>query len=173
MDSSGLRKSAHDSDFALQKYLLLQDQHDELQRHIRDLYPVHSYTYSSTAVTSPSVSPARSSTFSPSLSINSSPSPSRRQYRRSSAPTMARAGPRGSASQLPPLLDEDLIVEVQADQQRLCDVNEGLKRALTELLNCEVVRKDGPMRTWVQSRLMDTERELRTGRRRRSSGSVD
>jgi hypothetical protein len=56
-----------------------------------------------------------------------------------------------------------------ADEAKLCDVNEGIKRTLTELLNCEAVRSDRAFRTWVQCRLMDTERELRSGRRRRSA----
>jgi hypothetical protein len=78
-----------------------------------------------------------------------------------------------SPASLEPVLDEELIDEMRADEQKLCDVNEGMKRALTELLNSEAVRKDRTMRTWVQTRLMDTERELRTGRRRRSNGSTD
>jgi hypothetical protein len=48
-------------------------------------------------------------------------------------------------------------------------VNESIKRVLTELLNCDTVRDDRALRTWVQCRLMDTEKELRTGRRRRSA----
>ena len=70
-------------------------------------------------------------------------------------------------------LDETLVEEMAAGEQKLFDVNEGLKRALTELLNCETVRKDAEMRTWVQTRLMDTERELRSGRRRRSHGGFE
>jgi hypothetical protein len=59
--------------------------------------------------------------------------------------------------------------EVAVEEAKLCDVNEGMKRALTELLNCETVRTDRAFRNWVQCRLMDTERELRSGRRRRSA----
>ncbi len=81
-----------------------------------------------------------------------------------------RSGYRHSHSTLEPVLDESLMEEMMAGQQKLSDVNEGIKRALTELLNCEAVRKDRTMRTWVQSRLMETEKELRSGRRRRSSG---
>jgi hypothetical protein len=60
---------------------------------------------------------------------------------------------------------------MEADEQKLSVINEGIKRALTELLNCDMVRNDHSMRIWVQSRLMDAERELRTGRsgRRRRS----
>lgn len=78
-----------------------------------------------------------------------------------------------SAGFLEPVLDEEIMGEMKADEQKLCNVNEGIKRALTELLNSDAVRNDRAMRTWVQTRLMDTERELRTGRRRRSNGSTD
>ncbi|KAJ4302473.1 hypothetical protein N0V88_002618 [Collariella sp. IMI 366227] len=61
------------------------------------------------------------------------------------------------------------LAEVAVEEAKLCDVNEGMKRALTELLNCDTVRGDREFRTWVQCRLMDTERELRSGRRRRSA----
>lgn len=64
---------------------------------------------------------------------------------------------------------EPALAEVAVEEAKLCDVNEGMKRALTELLNCETVRGDQAFRTWVQHRLMDTERELRSGRRRRSA----
>jgi hypothetical protein len=60
-----------------------------------------------------------------------------------------------------------------AEEARLADVTEGIKRALTELLNCEAVRRDAAFRGWVQTRLMETEKELRTRRRRRSSVGVE
>ncbi|KAI2638672.1 hypothetical protein GGS26DRAFT_587439 [Hypomontagnella submonticulosa] len=160
--------AGHNIDFAMQRYLLLQNQHEELRQHMHDLCP--SYTTSSTAVTSPSVSPTRSSSYSSSPSIRISPSPSR-NHRRSSMRTSD--GHRVSQTALQPVLDETLVEEMAAGEQKLFDVNEGLKRALTELLNCETVRKDAAMRTWVQTRLMDTERELRSGRRRRSHGGFD
>ncbi|KAI4862605.1 hypothetical protein F4820DRAFT_450800 [Hypoxylon rubiginosum] len=158
--------ASHNIDFAMQKYLLLENQHEELRQHMHDLCP--SYTNSSTAVTSPSVSPTRSSSGSPSFKILPSPS---RNHRRSSQSSPRSSGYRSSQTQLEPVLDESLIEEMAAGEQKLSDVNEGLKRALTELLNCETVRRDQAMRTWVQTRLMDTERELRSGRRRRSHSS--
>lgn len=168
MESGPDSVSYHNIDFAMHKYLLLQNQHEEIRQHMHDLCP--SYTTSSTAVTSPSVSPTRSFSGSPSLKLSSSPS---RNHRRSSLSSIRSSGYRGSQTQLEPVLDESLIEEMAAGEQKLFDVNEGLKRALTELLNCETVRKDQEMRTWVQTRLMDTERELRSGRRRRSHGSSD
>ncbi|KAI1842075.1 hypothetical protein JX265_013570 [Neoarthrinium moseri] len=159
--------TAHAGDFAMQKYLLLQSQHEELRQHMHELCPTYSCS-SSTTVTSPSLSPTRSFTMSPSSSSHTSPS---RNHRRSSA--SQRGGPRTSPSSLEPVLDEELVGVMAADELKLCDVNEGIKRALTELLNSDAVRRDRTMRTWVQTRLMDTERELRTGRRRRSNGSAD
>ncbi|KAI2625052.1 hypothetical protein GGR54DRAFT_637949 [Hypoxylon sp. NC1633] len=159
--------AGHNIDFAMQKYLLLQNQHEELRQHMHDLCPA--YTTSSTAVTSPSVSPTRSFCGSPSPM----PSPSPWRNHRRSSLSARNSGHRSSQAQLEPVLDESLIEEMAAGEQKLSDVNEGIKRALTELLNCETVRKDQAMRTWVQSRLMDTERELRSGRRRRSHGSFD
>ncbi|RYP79382.1 hypothetical protein DL770_006698 [Monosporascus sp. CRB-9-2] len=153
--------TGNNTEFALQKYLLLQNQHEELLQQLHDLCPT--YTTSSTAVTSPSLSPTRSFSSSPPL----------RNHQRSSGFSGTRLGYHGSHSMLQPVLDESLVEEMAAGEQKLSDVNEGIKRALTELLNCETVRKDRAMRTWVQSRLMDTEKELRSGRRRRSSGGLD
>ncbi|KAK7906513.1 hypothetical protein PG985_016250 [Apiospora marii] len=169
----------HNGDFVMQKYLLLQNQHDELQQHMHELCPL--YTTSSTAVTSPSSSPTRMlnpRSSNSSISSNSSsgsvaslsPPRSRQHRRRSSIPPAAASNVCGVYSQLAPVLDEEVMHEMAADEQMLCDVNEGIKRALTELLNCDKVRQDRAMRSWVQTRLMDTERELRTGRRRRSNG---
>ncbi|KAI5856187.1 hypothetical protein GGS23DRAFT_399648 [Durotheca rogersii] len=156
----------HNIGFAMQKYILLHNQYEELRQHMSDLCT--SYTTSSTAVTSPSVSPTRSSSSS---SLKLSPS-LQRNHRRSSLPVRP-SGHRYSQTQLEPVLDESLVEEMEAGEQKLFNVNEGIKRALTELLNCETVRRDQVMRTWVQTRLMDTERELRNGRRRRSHGALD
>lgn len=160
-------------DFAMQKYLLLQSQHEELLQHMQDLCPAYSCTPTA-AVASLSTSPTRAYSLSPSASKLTSPSPSRpRNHHRSSGNMSHRVTIRALPGALEPVLDEDLLEEMAADKQKLCDVNEGIKRALTELLNSEGVRKDRIMRTWVQARLMDTERELRTGRRRRGMGIVD
>lgn len=71
-------------------------------------------------------------------------------------------------------LDDETLAEVALEEAKLCSVNEGIKRTLTELLNCEATRGEDnrQFRSWVQGRLMEAERELRRGRRRRSAGSV-
>ncbi|KAH6951157.1 hypothetical protein BKA56DRAFT_711815 [Ilyonectria sp. MPI-CAGE-AT-0026] len=68
--------------------------------------------------------------------------------------------------------DEEALYEGSTGEQRLFDINLNIKRELTELLNCENVRSDTAFRMWVQTRLMETEKELRSGRRRQSSASL-
>ncbi|KAI0399627.1 hypothetical protein F4802DRAFT_29881 [Xylaria palmicola] len=173
--------ATHDLDFAMQEYLLLQDQHEELSQRLHQLSPPSTSSAATTTLslapttvtTSPSVSPTRSS-LSREGSSPSKLSPSWGRRRTSQTWTSgpdhhraARLDPRGPAQ------DGSLVGAVAAGEQKLFDVNEELKRALTELLNCEAVRRDGAMRTWVQTRLLETEKELRRGRRRRSSATVD
>ena len=52
------------------------------------------------------------------------------------------------------VLDESTLQELAEEEAKLFDVNEGIKRTLTELLNCAGVRSDRAFRTWVQSRLI-------------------
>lgn len=154
---AGWTAIAPNLDFAMQEYLLLHDQYEELCQRLHELSPA----------SSPSLSPA---TASP------SPSPPRDQQRTASYAWIS--GPayraRARASQRSPPRDGLLAVgDAGAGDRKLFDVNEGMKRALTELLNCDVVRHDRAKRTWVQTRLMETERELRRERRRRSSAAMD
>lgn len=66
-----------------------------------------------------------------------------------------------------PVIDA-AMAEMLSEEARLFTINEGIKRSLTELLNCETTRSDQTFRQWVMSRLMEVEKELRVGRRRRS-----
>lgn len=137
---------AHDLDhqnMAYEEYLALQSQHDTIRS---SLDTIRSSTVDSTT-TSPSLSPTRGGSR---CSSFGSPPAARRDNR-----TLAA------------VLDDAALGEVAAQEQRLLDVNEGIKRALTELLNCDLVRSDKAFRLWVQSRLMETEKELRSRRRRR------
>ncbi|KAI0537298.1 hypothetical protein GGR58DRAFT_355650 [Xylaria digitata] len=167
--------AAHNLDFAVREYLLLRNQHEELCQRLNQLSPTSSSASStttaslsvaSTAVTSPSVSPTR-----PFLGRDSF-SPYRDQ-RMTSHAWIRSPDYRNRIDQCEPVRDGSVVGEVAAGEQKLFDVNEGMKRALTELLNCEAVRQDRAMRTWVQTRLLETEKELRRGRRRRSSAAVD
>jgi hypothetical protein len=165
--------------FSLQKYLLLHSQHDALQKHLDSLSnPI------STASTSPSRSPTRC--HSRHSSISSSP---RSSFSSPSSPPQQTSIPTHSAPNfspqftshrsrhdrrfsLPPILDEAVMQEVEEEEEKLINVNQQIKSTLTDLLNCESVRADERYRTWVQSRLMDAERELREGRRGSLSGVI-
>ena len=166
----------HNYNFALQKYLLLQEQHQELSTHLDQIRPRLSPTTSVASVSSASTSPIRTSfSNSSTTSTSSGSSPRRvrssgRKYRRCCPD---RAAPATGQDVLDTIPDEETLYEISAEERRLFDVNESIKRALTEMLNCEAVRGDGSIRMWVQTRLMETEKELRSGRRRRGSNGVE
>ena len=151
---------AHSYNFTLQKYLLLQEQHEELSHHLEQIRPRKA---SVASISSRSTSDC--SVF--------STSPKRHSWYNE----RKRAGCSGwdavAADTLDTIPDEETLCEISAEEQRLFDVNESIKRALTELLNCDTLRDDKSMRMWAQTRLMETERELRSGRRRRSSPCMD
>lgn len=163
-------------ELALQKYMLLQDQHETLRVHLDQIRPTSCDGLAST-FTSPSTSPTRSFRSSPSVSPVSSRRHSRSSDRASgNKHGRARArcsgwddAHRGIETTLDTIPDEETLSEISVEEQRLFDVNEGIKRALMELLNCDASRSDPSFRMWVQTRLMETEKELRSGRRRRSS----
>ncbi|TDZ15886.1 hypothetical protein C8034_v010919 [Colletotrichum sidae] len=160
--SSPISSQEQNSNFALQTYLMLHSQHQELRQHLDQIRPVPT-TCTTSLASSPSVSPTRS-TCSP---FGQYPSAGgRRHHSRRSSLT----GPKARrSSSLAPIADETTIWAVAEEERRLFDVNEGMKRALMELLNCEQVRSDSSFRMWVQCRLMDTEKELRSERRRKSA----
>ena len=146
----GLTAEVHNMDttdyknMAYQEYLRLNSQHDRIRESL-DLIRGSS-TLGDSTTTSPSLSPTRSA-----------------GRHRFASPPVSRRDNRT----LETILDEATLCEIATREQQLLDVNEGIKRALTELLNCDLVRADKPFRTWVQSRLLETEKELRSRRRRR------
>ena len=156
-------KRGHSYNFVMQKYLLLLEQHQEVATHLEQIRP------RKTSITS-------TSTRSSSVSSATSTSPKRTSRDRRHG-RRARGGGFDSAYQttdpLDTILDEETLYVISAEEQRLFDVNEGIKRALMELLNCDTVRGDASMRSWAQGRLLETEKELRSGRRRLSSATVD
>ncbi|KAK4039863.1 hypothetical protein C8A01DRAFT_16181 [Parachaetomium inaequale] len=158
----------HCQDLALQKYLLLHEQHESLRQHLDELRPSARQTSLCTPV---SPSPATSPTTRMRMSFSPG-APRRRQpppQHTFSLPARNGASSSSSSSSYHDHEETSAAEVVAVEEAKLCDVNEGIKRALTELLNCETVRGDRAFRTWVQCRLMDTERELRSGRRRRSA----
>lgn len=171
--------------FALQKYLLLHSQHDALQKHLEKI----TTSVPTTTDTSPSHSPCRygrhSSVSSQSTSLSSSPDsstnclsqhpiPSNPHHHRSSSVAHRYARPPivTRRSSLPTIFDENMRGEIEQDEMKLKSVNQQIKNTLTELLNCESVRGDRRYRMWVQTRLMDAERELKTERMRSRERSV-
>ncbi|KAG7289983.1 hypothetical protein NEMBOFW57_006362 [Staphylotrichum longicolle] len=151
----------HSHDLALQKYLILHEQHESLRQHLDEIRQPRQNSICTPISPSPATSPTRRS---------HSPDESRRQSAQHSFSLPARKGsyPGAAGSDMGSAL-RVLTAEVAVEEAKLCDVTEGMKRALTELLNCDTVRSDRALRNWVQCRLMDTERELRSGRRRRSA----
>jgi hypothetical protein len=156
--------------FALQKYLLLHSQHDALQKHLNQI----SSSIPTTAATSPSHSrsPDRhghaSLSPSPELDDNMLTSPPRvtRNHHRGGRIPQSRPRPalRTRRSSLPTVIDESILGEIEQDEMKLKDVNQQIKSTLTELLNCESVRGDRRYRMWIQTRLMDAEKELKNNR---------
>ncbi|KAJ6787826.1 hypothetical protein PWT90_10687 [Aphanocladium album] len=158
----------HNYTFAMQKYLLLQEQHAELSTHLEQIRPRQSSLSSASTASSPDSSPNRSDE--PSLYYPVTRLSPRKRSRGAAAAARCSGfdGRRGSVV-LDTIPDEETMQAISAEEQRLYDVNESIKRALTEMLNCEIVRADASMRMWTQTRLMEAEKELRSGRRRRSS----
>ncbi|RDA92111.1 hypothetical protein CP533_6065 [Ophiocordyceps camponoti-saundersi (nom. inval.)] len=151
--------------FVLEQYRLLQEQHEELCNHLQQMCP--SRQPSASSVSTRSSSPSSSTTHHP------PPPPPPPQSRSPSRVTSRKRRARCSgwptaADALDTIVDEDTLCDISAEERRLSDVNEGIKRALTELLNTDTVRGDSSMRMWAQARLMETEKELRSGRRRRT-----
>ncbi len=180
----GALRAHHNHSFTLQKYLLLEEQHETLRHHIDQLRPLalDETAAGDAADASPVGSPTAPTApaYPPPPCVQPSPHPSQlpsvsaggryhhhRRRRRSLPPPVRPSHGAAACPETAP--DETTLHEVALEEARLFDVNEGIKRALTELLNCDEVRNDRSFRTWVQCRLMDTEKELRVGRRRRST----
>lgn len=151
----------HNYTQAMQEYMDLRVIRDELCLHLDQLRPgsLSAVTSNSSNYSSPATSPTRLS----------SRRHSRSGERRHHKVHARRCGWDETSETLDTIPDEETMEEISVEEKRLFDVDESIKRALTELLNCDSVRHDRSMRLWVQSRLMETEKELRSGRRRRSS----
>jgi hypothetical protein len=163
--------------FALQKYLLLHSQHDALQKHLESISQSPSSTTSTASSPLMSISPISPASFSTSYHTQ-------QHHRRSSAasyatpsispiaesplttsPPSTRPELPNRRSSLPPTLSgSPSLSEIEEGELKLMNINQQIKAALTELLNCESVRKDRRYRMWIQTRLMDAERELKGSR---------
>lgn len=160
----------HNRELTLRRYLFLQDEHESIRRHLDALSSDKSFASTSTSSTtttspgSPALSPTRASAFGhrrtdSALRRASTDAPRPRCHgRRSRVPDMT-------------VVDPVTLAEMLSEEARLFTINEGIKRSLTELLNCETVRGDQALRQWIMTRLLEVEKELRSGRRRRSCPS--
>ncbi|KAM3074319.1 hypothetical protein ACMFMG_002867 [Clarireedia jacksonii] len=148
---SGTNPMQKDSEraFALQKYLLLHSQHDALQKNI---------TAVTSTVQSAIIDSSASRERQRNASISSDSSSSDNEFSPSLiSPTFNRT------NSLASVVDESKVEEYE---MKLKNVNLQIKTTLTDLLNCESVKNDKRYRMWVQTRLMDTEKELRGSRSR-------
>jgi hypothetical protein len=157
---------SHDYTLAMQEYMDLQVQRDELSSYLDQIRPLSLSTSHSSTLSTPSSSPTRSSRSPSSRRGSAASGDSGRKRQRAHARC---SGWDVRSETLDTIPDEETLYEISAEERRLFDVDEGIKRALTELLNCDSVRHDRSMRLWVQSRLMETEKQLRSCRRRRGS----
>ncbi|KAJ4422751.1 hypothetical protein N0V82_002530 [Gnomoniopsis sp. IMI 355080] len=154
----------HNHELTLRRYLLLQDEHESIRRHLDALSSDTSSTCTTTTTTpsSPALSPTRASAFGHKRTDSA--------LRRASmdAPRPRCHGRRSRASPDVTAIDPTTLAEVMSEEARLFTINEGIKRSLTELLNCDTTRGDQALRQWIMTRLLEVEKELRSGRRRRS-----
>ncbi|TKA72238.1 hypothetical protein B0A49_05986 [Cryomyces minteri] len=140
----------------LNTYMMLYSQQTDLRRRLSS---TSSPTSSPEAVSLSSSPEARSPTFhhatiSP-VSRSTSGMPRRHRHSVSSVPEK-------------PYEEEDPL-DTSCDEDRLHEITQQIKATLTDLLNCAWVRHDDKFRAWVQSRLMDAEKELKQQKRRRLS----
>ena len=162
--------------YALQRYLLLHSQHDALRKHLDNISQSPSSTASTASSPLMSTSPTSPASFSTSYHTQ-------RRHRRSSAasyatpsispiselpPTTSSPSTRPELLKrrsLPPVLSgSPSLSEIEEEELKLMNINLQIKATLTELLNCESVRKNQQYRMWIQTRLMDAERELKGSR---------
>ncbi|KAG9234858.1 hypothetical protein BJ875DRAFT_290439 [Amylocarpus encephaloides] len=150
--------------FVLQKYLLLHDQQSSLQKHLEEVLPSPtSSPPTSCATSTSSVSSALNSTTNLALEHHDDVqiiNPRQRPHSLRRLPS------------LPSHLPHANVDDMNVDEQKLNEVNQQIKSTLTDLLNCAGVRSDGRYRRWVQTRLMDVQRELKCHRRKGSFGGV-
>jgi hypothetical protein len=152
--------------FALQKYLLLHSQHDALQKHLNQItnsFPTASQSQSPDRTRHASLSSSPGS--SDEGMYLSSPVWETRNHRHGgNIRSSRRPALKQRRSSLPTVVDESILGEIEQDEMKLKEVNQNIKTTLTELLNCESVRGDRRYRMWIQTRLMDAEKELKQDR---------
>lgn len=140
---------------ALQKYLLLHSQHAALQTHLSKITPSVQIPNSLERIHRDSLSSSGSDEG------YLSSTPSFGHHQRTSSLPRQRPMIKKRRSSLPTAIDETILGEMEEDELKIKGINQQIKSTLTELLNCQSVRVDDRYRNWVQTRLMDTEMELK------------
>lgn len=171
--SAKMAAKTHNFNFAMRKYMLLQEQYMDLCTQLQQLRPCPHLTSSTCANSLPATSPTQSSGSTLSMSAKPLPCSSGRRYPKAHACCRVwEEGKQGSGFD-DNVLDQETLYEIYAVEKRLLHVNDSIKRELTELLNCDIVRSDMAQRAWAQARLLETEKELRLGRHRNGSPSAE
>jgi hypothetical protein len=165
--------------FALQRYLLLHSQHEALQSHLQELAHSTSSSTHSQRGGSPTPSP-RSGSAALAQPVGTIPHPGsyRKAHRESTVDSFSSStsslddhehalSPQTSRSSThaPSASASSELDALLAEEAKLLRCNRQIKSTLTELLNCESVRRDRGYSAWVQRRLMEAEMELKEGRR--------
>ncbi|KAH0352556.1 hypothetical protein KCU83_g3617, partial [Aureobasidium melanogenum] len=177
MSSSSPEKSQ-----LIQAYMILHSQQTNVRRRLSvDSNSSSSSSPNSSAASSASVSPMSSfSSPSPESSFSSKSPPSSGFRRHSRSASMGSR--RGSLS--PPTSPHRMSITsipeepsgpppLSIDEAKLADISSRIKTTLTDLLNCDAVKNDPRMRSWVATRLMDVEHELKEQKRRRHSSHAE
>ncbi|POS72629.1 hypothetical protein DHEL01_v208979 [Diaporthe helianthi] len=156
----------HNRELTLRRYMLLQDEHESIRQHLDRISTTSSSPTTTNTTTSPTLGPTRPSGHA--RTDSAARRASMPQYDMPRPRFHRRAGARVTSAELEMSSDPATLAQIASEEAKLLSVNEGIKRALTELLNCETVRSDQAFRSFCMTRLMETEQELRGGRRRRS-----
>lgn len=160
-------QKSFDRAVALQNYLILHARREALQE-------ATSEVTISLATTTPLIPPSPVRSSSHASSASSSASEESCEYpvplfaSQPFTPSRRRSAHQEVAIQKcsPPVISNISISKRVRDKEiKLNNLNEEIKSALLNLLNCEGVRDNGRYREWVQTRLMETEKRLSDFRR--------
>ncbi|KAH0335787.1 hypothetical protein KCU81_g8876, partial [Aureobasidium melanogenum] len=167
----------------IQAYMILHSQQTNVRRRLSvDSSSSSASSPNSSTSSSASVSPMSSfSSPSPEFSFSSRSPPSSSGLRRHSR-SASLSSRRGSLS--PPTSPHRMSITsipeepsgpppLSVDEAKLADISSRIKTTLTDLLNCDAVKNDPRMRSWVATRLMDVEHELKEQKRRRHSSHAE
>ncbi|KAI4722907.1 hypothetical protein E4T48_00775 [Aureobasidium sp. EXF-10727] len=163
----------------IQAYMILHSQQTNVRRRLSVDSDCSSSSGSPSSSTSSSANTSPMSSFtapSPefSFSTKSPPSTGVRRHSRSSSMSSRRGSlspptspNRTSITSIPE--EPSAPAPLSGDEAKLADISSRIKTTLTDLLNCDAVKTDPRMRSWVATRLMDVEHELKEQKRRRHS----